>query len=184
MYSQVPVFADIGRPFWYPVTTQGQTGAIVISTANSTQSGTIELIPNHFFIFTAFRCWTNYDNFGMGVSTATVTTPITIRTFVPNCFNVMITQGGNAQFSQVPLSQSQICSSGYLAGKQLPIPSVYGPRETFRFDFADTTGLIRLDGSSNPIALEISMFMEGVIVHTKDWQKFLNLYPALKAAGF
>jgi hypothetical protein len=184
MFSQVPVFADIGRQFWFPVTTQGTTDKITISTAFSTNSGTVELMPNQFFVFTAFRCWTNYDNYGMAVSTATVATPVVLRAFEPNNFNVMITQGGNSQFSQLPLSQAQIASSGYLAGKQLPIPSVYGPRETFRFDFTDTTGLKRLDGSNNPIALEIQMFMEGLIVQTKDWPKFLNLFPALKAAGF
>jgi hypothetical protein len=185
MFQQTPVFSDIGKPFAFPVTTQGISNSIVMPSAYGSTFGSVELMPDQYFVFTAFRCFTNYDNWGGAFSTEVTTTPQGFRPFVPNNFTVQITQGSDSLFSQTPLSQAQICSSGYLAGKTLPIPSIYGPRETFRFEFTDLTGFSLLDADDEGIPLEIQMFMEGLIVPVKTgWPKFMNLFPALKAAGF
>ena len=63
------------------------------------------------------------------------------------------------------MTEEEIASSGYAAGKQLPIPVVYGPRFNFSFTFTDTTGLFLSTGDGATAApLEIDMFMEGYSV--------------------
>ncbi len=182
MFSQVPIFADVLRPFLFPVQTNGATASVTISTAFGTNYGSVAMMPNAYFILTNFRCQTNYDNFGGAFSTATVTTPIAVSpAFAPNNFTVDITRGQNSRFSSSPLTQAQICSSGTLAGKQFPIPTIYGPRENFSFTFTDTTGLILLNASSAAISLVISMWMEGYICPMDQFGKLLNYFPGLKA---
>lgn len=182
MFQQTPVFADVAKYFAFPVQTQSTSNVVRIATAFATNFGSIKLMPDQYFVFTGFRCFTNYDNFGGAFTTAGVATAVAISPpFVPNNFTVTITEGSDSLFSNNPLSQAMICSSGYLAGKQIPLPTIYGPRVTFRFEFTDTSGLLQLTTQDAAIPLDIQMWMEGINVAVDKWDLFLNLYPPLRA---
>lgn len=182
MFSQVPIFQDVARPFSYPVLKQGSLNTITITAAFGTNYGNVALMPDQYFMLTNWRCWTNYDAFSRGFSSAGVTTPQLLSSqFVPNNFTVQITRGQNSLYSNVPVTQGQICSSGYLAGKVMPIPTIYGPRENFTFTFTDTTGLTALNDSKAAITLSIQMFMEGYVIPIALFDKFLNYFPAMRS---
>lgn len=183
MNAQAPIFSDVARWFAYPVLTQGINGTVTIPTAGGTGYGYVTLRPDDFFVFTNFRASTNYDNFvsdGIYWHGGTPQAPATLLPFVPNNFLVELARGQNSTYSSDSMTQQEIASSGYTAGKQLPIPVVYGPRFNFAFTFTDTTGLFLSTGDgSTPLALQINMYMEGYTVPISKWAKFLNSFPAL-----
>ena len=146
--------------------------------------GYITLMPSNYFVLTNIRASTNYDNavsksqvFGITAGTAP---GAGVKPFVPNCFTVQIARGQNNTYSNQPITQAEIASSGYAAGKQLPLPVIYGPRFNFSLTFTDTTGLFLSTGDgATTLALSISFWFEGYTVPIAKWPRFLNYFPAL-----
>lgn len=179
MFQQTPIFSDVARWFAYPVAQTGTQQNVLISVANSTQFGYITLKPQNYFVATALRCTTNYDNAGPVVATAN-SNAILPRSFVPNCFTVSIERMNGNKYSNNPMTQAEICSSGYWAGRSaFPLPVAYGPRSNFQFTFTDTTGLFLLTATSagTAVPLRIKMFLEGYHVPIDKWSKFCNVFP-------
>lgn len=180
MFQQTPIFADVARYYAYPVVKNQQFNYIEIAAANGSDFGQVTLMPDNYFVLTAFRCFTNYDNCGgilMNDNEDIVGPVLVVPPFVPNNFTVQIARGQNNAYSNQPLTQAEICSSGYRAGKQLPIPVVYGPRFNFTFTFTDLTGLY-LESGETSLPLRIQMWMEGYSVPQINWGRFCNYFPA------
>jgi len=164
------------------VLTAGTNSVISIPQAGGTQNGYVTLMPLNYFVLTNFRASTNYDNAVTSAAFAKIggQASALIRPFIPNNFTVAITRGSSNQYSNDPMTQAEIASSGYEAGKQMALPVVYGPRMNFSFVFTDTTGLFLSTGDgTTPLALQIQMYMEGYVVPQTKWNMFLNYFPAL-----
>lgn len=184
MNQQLPIFSDVARWFSYPVLTQGANGTVKIPTAGGTGMGYVTLQPQSYFVFTNFRASTNYDNavFDADVFGGGAAAPAGLIPPFPNNFTVSIFRGQNNTYSNLPMTQAEIASSGYAAGKQLPIPVVYGPRFNFSFTFTDSTGLFLSTGDgATVLPLAIDMFMEGYSVPLTQWKKFLSYFPSFAA---
>lgn len=167
------------RPFSYSVKTQAQSATIPITAAFGTNFGYVTLIPENYFLLTSFRAYTNYDNFGGKYTTASSAAILVSPPFVPNNFTVQIARGQSNTYSNLELTQPELCSTGYQAGKQLPQPVVYGPRFNFAFTFNDLTGLVLNDAAAAAIPLRIQMQMVGYKIPIKNWDRFLNYFPYL-----
>jgi len=150
-----------------------------------TNQGYITLQPQHYFAFYAFGCWTNYDNAG-GVFATADSTPLLAMPTVPNNFLVSIQRGSQNNYSNLDLTQAEVCSSGLLSGKQNPYPVIYGPAITFTFKFTDLTGLYLVDGADAAIPLRIRFWMKGYAIpqgqNNDNWYRFLQYFPGLQAA--
>ncbi len=177
-FQQTPVFPDVCRYYSYPVQASGSLKYVLITAANGLGFGTINLKPQNYFVATALRCSTNYDNVG-GVFASASSDAILARSFVPNTFTVKIERGDSNNYSNQPMTQAEICSSGYRAGKCFPLPVAYAPRSNLQFTFTDLTGLYLLTATSQGAAvpLTIKMFLEGFHVPIECWKKFTNLFP-------
>lgn len=183
MFQQTPIFSDVARYFAYPVAQSGTVNSVSITVANSTQFGYITLKPQNYFIATALKCTTNYDNVGLVIATANSNAILPLA-FVPNNFTLKIERQDGNNYSNKPMSQAEICSSGYWAGKSaFPLPCAYGPRSNFTFTFVDTTGLFLLTATSGGTAvpLNIKMFLEGYHVPIDQWARFCNVFPEFAA---
>lgn len=182
-FAQVPIFSDVAFPFFYPVlTASSNTNSVTISTANGTNKGYITLIDDCYFAHMAWGVWTNYDNAGGLAETAAVTaTVLAGPPSTPNNFTVSIARGQNNTFSNTPLTQAELCSSGQFSGKQMPYPVIYGPATTFDFSFTDTTGLYLLTSGDVAIPLQIQLWMIGYKIPETTWDKFLEYFPGLGA---
>lgn len=179
--QQLPIFSDVADSYAYPVLTNGQQNYIEIATAGGTNVGYVTLANDNYFALVAFTCQTNYDNAG-GVFATTDSTPILAAppTF-PNAFSVSVQRQGSNIYQNTPLTQSELCSSGLLSGKQMPLPVIYSPTTTFDFNFTDLTGLFLIDGDDATIPLRIRLWMVGYSIRKDNWERFLNYYPGLAA---
>jgi hypothetical protein len=176
-FNQIPVFSDIARPFHH-VVKQPPNDFVQIATPNGNQQGSITLRPDAYFVAFALTCFTNYDNVSPVVATANSSAILPLPS-TPNNFTLKINRGTFNKFSNFPIPQAQIASSGSRAGKVFPLPVTYGPRTNFQFTFQDTTGLFLLSALSEGTAvpMKIQMFLHGVYVDIPDWPKFASLWP-------
>jgi hypothetical protein len=181
-FQQTPIFCDVCRPFAYAVKQTSNQNYIQISQAGGSVFGSITLMPQNYFVATALRCVTNYDDVAPVVATAD-SDAILPRSFTPDNFTLKISRGNSNNYSNFPIPQSMIGSSGYRAGKIFPLPQVYGPRTNFQFQFQDTTQLFLLDALSEgaAIPLRIDMFLEGYNVPFTQWTKFCRIFPSFAA---
>lgn len=184
--QQTPLFSDILRPFWYPVKQTAKQNYVQITAAGGSQLGSITFKPDSFFFAYAVTCYTNYDNVAPPIATAN-SNAILGRPDVPNNFTVQLQRGDNNNYSSLPMPQPHFASSGNLAGKDWPLPVVYGPRSNLQFTFQDTTGLFLLTATSGgtPVPLKIQMFFVGYHIPigpdgpNSPWSRFCRIYPNL-----
>lgn len=188
-FAQVPIPSDVADWFAYPALTSvnnQDTRTISITTAQGNAKAYITLQPEHYFMFCAWAAQTNYDNFG-GVSASAAATAVIGQPSVPNTFLVEIQRSSDNNYSNIQLTQSEVCSSGGLSGKQNPYPVIYGPSVTLSFNFTDLTGLQRLTEANAAVPLNIQFWMVGYsIPQTFDgvldsnFKRFLQYFPALE----
>lgn len=178
-FSQRPIFSDVADWFAYPALVAGNTKTITIATANGTAKAYITLQPEHYFMFCGFAAQTNYDNFGGVFRSANANATIG-QPSVPNAFTVEIQRASSNSYSNQQLTQSEVCSSGMLSGKQNPIPVIYGPAVTVNFKFSDLTGLLRLTQEDTAVSLTIQFWMIGYSIPVDEWGRFLRYFPALE----
>lgn len=185
-FGQCPIFSDVADWFAYPALTAGDSTSIPITTAAGTNKGYITFQPQHYFVHCAWGAVTNYDNTSPSIRTANVATTTLLRPPYPNNFTVEIQRGSSNNYSNLALTQAELCSSGGLSGKQMPFPVVYGPSVTVSYQFTDLTGLFLLDAASVTIPLNIQLWMIGYSVPQgpgdANWKRFLKYFPALDAA--
>lgn len=181
-FAQIPIFSDVADLYFYPVqTSSANTDAVTISTANGGATGYLTLLDDSYFAHFGWSVWTNYDNAGGVAETAAVTTAILAGPpSTPNNFTVQIGRAQNNAFSNLPLTQAELCSAGILSGKQMPMPVIYGPNTTFDFTFTDTTGLYLLTSGDVAIPLQIKLFMVGCRIPLTNFPRFLEYFPALR----
>ncbi len=177
IFQQTPAFFDVCKPSFYGVR-QPPNDFVQITVAGSSVSGSITFKPQCYFMATAATVFTNYDNVAPVVRTANSNAILGLPS-TPNNFTVKFDRGNNNKYSNLPMPQALICSTGYRAGKVFPYPVVYGPRTNILFDFQDTTGLFLLTATSGGTAvpLTIKMFLTGFDIPVSKWQKFVLLYP-------
>lgn len=176
-FQQCPIFSDVALPFAYVAKQDNDTPYVVIDEPGGTGSGTVTLKPGQFFVCTAVRVCTNYDNVALVTSTAE-SDAILCRPFTANNFTVQCERSNDLRYSNLPIPQAMIGSSGYRTGKMFPFPVVYGERANFIWNFQDLTNLFLLDEGDDPIPLKIELFMEGVGVPQKNWKRFLTCNPS------
>lgn len=179
--QQLPIFSDVADYYAYPVLTNGQQNYIQIGTAGGTAVGYTTLANDNYFVHMAYACQTNYDNAAGLFATTTSTVILAAPGNVPNAFSVSVQRQGSIIYQNTPLTQAELCSSGQLSGKQMPLPVIYSPTTTFDFNFTDLTGLFLVDGSAAPIPLRIRLWMVGYNIRKDNWERFLNYYPGLAA---
>lgn len=181
--AQIPIFADVADIYYQPVlTASNNTDAISIAAANGTANGYLTVVNQAYFALVGFGCWTNYDNAGGVVETVAVTAEVLAGPpFVPNNFTVKIAREQNNEFSNLPLTQAELCSAGAFSGKQLPYPVIYGPSTTFNFQFTDTTGLYLLTEANAAIPLQIKLWAIGYKIPISNWEKFQEYFPGFRA---
>lgn len=182
MFDQCPIFSEICEPFFYQAVTSGTSAAVTIPNANGTNKAYITLVNENYFAHTAWRAQSNYDNAGGVVDTESSSTAFTLP-FEPNNFDVLIEREQSNVLMSSQVSQAQIASSGYRGGKQMPIPVVYSPNQTFNFTFTDLTGFfLTLTNQSTAIALAIKFMAEGYHIRQEMWEEFLYFRPQLYQA--
>jgi len=176
-FQQAPLFPDVCRPFSYAVK-QTPLNYVQIDTAGSSEQGSVTLQSQCYFMCCALTVWTNYDNVGPVIATADSVAALSTP-FTPNNFTLKIQRDINNNYSNNPMPQAMIASSGYRAGKVFPIPVIYSPRSNLQFTFQDTTGLFLLDALSggDPVPLQIRMFMVGYNIPVSQWNKFASSFP-------
>ncbi len=190
-FAQVPVPSDVADWFAYPALTSASavadTKTIAIATAGGNAKGYITLQPEHYFLFTHFAAKTNYDNFGGVFKSANVAAAVIGSPSVPNTFLAEIQRGSSNNYTNLPLTQAEMCSGGSLSGKQNPYPVIYGPSVTISFNFTDLTGLLRLTQAGAVVPLNIQLSMCGYSipqsfdgVPDSNFRRFLEYFPSLK----
>lgn len=184
-FAQVPVFSDVMDKYDYPALTSGttQNKLIRISTANGGAKAYITFQPDHYFLFCAFACQTNYDSSG-GVFASANANGVISQPQTPNNFLVEIQRAASNNYGNVQLCQAEVCSSGQLAGKQNPYPVIYGPEQTVSFQFTDLTGLHLLTQADAAVPLDIQFWMIGYSiacgVNNSNFRRFLEYFPGLQ----
>src|SRR4051812_21404060 len=108
-FSQVPFFSDVADWFAYPCLSSTETTAISITAAAGSNKGYITLQPDHYFAHCGFTCVTNYDNAGGVFATVDSTAILALPPF-PNNFSVEIQRGSSNNYSNLALTQAEICS--------------------------------------------------------------------------
>lgn len=189
-YTQTPIFSDVADWFAYPalnasVGTRQQI--ISIAGAGGNAKAYITLQTDHYFLFTSFGAQTNYDNFGGVFKSANVAAAVIATPNAPNTFLANIKRGSQNSYSNIEVTQSEMCSSGSLSGKQNPYPPIYGPGVTISFIFTDLTGLPRLTQAGATVPLNIQLWMRGYAIPQSfdgqpdsNFRRFLEYFPALK----
>lgn len=144
----------------------------------------IKVLADSFFLLTAYRGSTNYDNFsgdlraviGAGPAAATRlgTPPV-----VPNNFEVFMRRGSD-NYSPIPIPQAVISSNGYRAGVQLPWPILYPPASQFYFDFYNVAPTLLNTSAAAAIDMVINFGLEGFNVPVEMLRSFLECFPELR----
>lgn len=188
-FGQCPIFSDVADWFAYPALTAvnaTDVNTITITAAGASNKGYITLQPQHYFAHCGWAAVTNYDNIAPSIRTTNVATTALLRPPYPNNFTVEIQRGSSNNYSNKPLTQAELCSSGNLSGKQMPFPVIYAPAVTLSFQFTDLTGLFLLDSDAVTIPLQIQLWMVGYSIpqgpDNENWLRFLHYFPALEAA--
>lgn len=182
-FSQTPIFSDVADWFAYPALNAANTTTVSIAQSGGSSKGYITLQPDHYFAHCAFACTTNYDNAGDVFATAS-SAAILSAPLYPNNFLVSIQRGSSNNYSNIELTQAELCSSGGLSGKQMPMPVIYGPAVTLTYTFTDLTQLFLLDSGAAKVPLQINLWMIGYTIergpNDENWKRFLEYFPALQ----
>lgn len=179
MTTVQPVSAPYAKPFTW------LSGATIASNVVGANVATdqIQVLPDSFFLLTAFLGETNYDNvtgemqiFGVDTDNPHIYGPPR----VPNNFEVFIRENSKDNLMGTPMPQACICSNGYLAGNQLPFPLLFKPMTQFDFEFYNVAPTLLLDSADPAVAkdLEITFGMQGYNVPAENLEAFLAAWPA------
>ncbi len=184
-FQQTPIFADVARWQRYAAKGSATQTYVSITVAGGNNTGTITLKPQVYFVCTAMTAWTNYDDVAPVAKTANSVATLG-KPFVPCNFTVEIKRESYNNYSNRPITQAEICSNGYRAGKVFPLPVVYSPRSNFQFKFQDLTGLFLLTATSEGTAVPMRIYLSlvGYDVPIDKWDKFCRIFPQFAAAGF
>ncbi len=190
-FSQTPIPCDVADWFATPCYTNDSASGgkdITIPQALGNAKGYITLPTQHYFAHCGYTAKTNYDNFGLVMGSAAVAAAVITRPTVPNTFELEMQRSADNNYSNVRLTQAEVCSSGSLSGKQNPIPTIYGPGITIGFTFYDLTGFLRLTQADAAVPLVIQLWMVGYLipesldgVPDSNFRRFLKYFPALEA---
>ena len=174
-----PVLSDIADLFTWKVT---KTIASNVVGANSA-TDQVKLLSNSFFCFVAWRGSTNYDSvtelravIGAGPAAATALYPAA----VPNNFEALVKRNNRFNMMDQPMPQAALCSTGYRAGQQVPLPIIYPPATTFNFTLFNTAEtLLTAADQATPIDLRIDFGLFGYNILAQNLGIFVNSWPAL-----
>lgn len=183
MSNYQPVLADVGDLYWWK--TRQTLTSITPGATGFKATDNIKTLADKYFVFVAWRGCSSYDGAVQmravvgapaGAAATAIFTPV-----VPNNFSVVVRRG-KIQMMDQPMQQAQICSTGYRAGQQVPIPIIYPPLTSFQYTiFATAPVLFTLvDGTTQKnIVVDFGMF--GYNVPSNKLSLFLNEWPALYA---
>lgn len=182
MTTYQPVLSDIADLFTWKTTQTLTTN--VVGTSGQFGTDQVKTLPNSYFVFCAFRGWTNYDGVvGMRAVIGAVAGAAATALYpanVPNNFEVMVKRNNRFAMMDQPMPQACIASTGYRAGQQVPYPVIYPPATTFNFTIYNTAPqlMVQADGST-AINLRVDFGMAGYNVLKENLPIFLGQWPAL-----
>lgn len=175
--QQTPIFSDVARFFAYPVK-QSPNNNVQINVAGGSAIGSVNFKQQFYFALFGIQVFTNYDNVGGPIVSTANSNAILPRCFAPNNFTVKLDRGNSNKYSNDPIPQAMLCSSGYFGGKVFPIPVVYGPRTNIQFTFQDLTNLyLQATVGGAAVTLTIQMFLCGYDIPITQWDKFCAIFP-------
>lgn len=174
-----PVISDVADLFWWKTTKTIASNAVGANTATDV----VKTLPNSFFVFCAWRGSTNYDAaqelralVGAGPAAATALYPAA----VPSNFKAKVKRNNRVDMMDEPMTQAQLCSSGYRAGQQVPIPVIYPALTQFNFTLYNTAEVLFTAADQRTvIPLRIDFGLFGYNVPVSQIDVFLNEWPAL-----
>jgi hypothetical protein len=149
-----------------------------------------QILPDNYFALFAIVASTNYDSFAGEWKAANVNGGAALMygpPRVPNNFSVQILQDNEKRFGGAVggagIPQAVIASSGYMAGHQLPFPSIYAPLTTFQFQFTNTAPVLLNDNAGSPAAidLQIRLGFYGYNIPNEFLETFCGSWPAYQA---
>lgn len=180
-----PVVSDVADLYFWK-SAQEIASNSPVNGANQ-RSAQIKLLPNACFVFVAWRGNTNYDagvelraEVGAGPAAASAIYPAV----VPNNFKAFVKRNNRFNMMDKPCPQGVLCSTGYRAGQQVPIPIVYPPATTFNITLYNTAPTIfTLADQTTPIPLKIQFGLFGYNVPLEKLNVFLKSWPEYYAAA-
>lgn len=175
-----PVLSDVADLFTWKTT---KTIASNVATANANVAyDQVKTLPNAFFCFVAWRGSTNYDaitqlraSVGAGPAAATGLYPAA----VPNNFEALVKRNNRFNMMDQAMPQAALCSTGYRAGNQVPIPVLYPPATMFNFTLFNIAETLFLTAAGVAIDLRIDFGLFGYNVPVANDEIFLNSWPEL-----
>ncbi len=174
-----PVLSDVADLYWWK-TTQNLT-SITLGAVGNYGTDQVKIKPDAFFVHCAWRGATNYDGavqlravIGAGPAAATALyTPN-----VPNNFEVMVKRNNRFQMMDQPMPQAAICSTGYRAGQQVPIPIIYPPLTMFNFELWNVAPVqFTLANQSTALNLRVDFGLFGYNVPKDNLGIFIGAWP-------
>lgn len=175
-----PVLSDIADLYWWKTTNTLTTN--VVGTAGQFATNQVKTKPDSVFCFVAWRGVTNYDavtqlraSIGAGPAAATGLYPA----IVPNNFEVMVRRNNRFAMMDQPMPQAAICSNGYRAGQQVPVPIVYPPSTMFNFEVYHTAEVLFLTAAGVAKDLRVDFGLFGYNVPCNKLDTFLGSWPEL-----
>lgn len=173
-----PVVSDVADLFTWKATAQIASNNPV-GGANKASSQ-VQILGNSFFCFMAFRGATNYDAVAGEFITDDITVALYSPALVPNHFEVMVKRANRFPLFDHPCPQGVLCSTGYRAGNEIPLPILYPPLTTFNIDLYNITPVVLREGDQTtvkPLRIDFGLF--GYNVPVENLQLFLDCWPAL-----
>jgi hypothetical protein len=176
-----PVVSDIADIFTWK-TTKSIASNSTTNNANHA-SDQVKVLGNAFFCFVAWRGSTNYDSIA-GQFKATGINSGNYRLYspaiVPNNFTALVKRNNRFSMMDQAMPQGALCSSGYLAGNQVPWPVLYPPNTVFNIDLYNTAPVVlTATNQSTVIPLRIDFGLFGYNVPLANLRIFLDSWPEL-----
>ncbi len=175
-----PVVSDVADLYWWKTTNTLTTN--VVGTAGQFATNQVKTKPDSVFCFVAWRGASNYDSIvqlrasiGAGPAAATGL----YACLVPNNFEVEVKRNNRFDMMDQPMPQAAICSNGYRAGQQVPIPIIYPPSTMFNFTVFNTAEKLFLDAAGVAINLRVDFGLFGYNIQVSKLPTFLGAWPEL-----
>lgn len=144
----------------------------------------LQILGDSFFCLMAFVGSTNYDPIAGEYAVDDIdsgASHLYAPPRIPNNFAVFIKQDGQINLMSAKVPQACICSSGYLAGRQMPFPLLFKPSTTFNFDFFNIAPtLLQQSMAGAAIDLEINFGLYGYNVPAENLEQFCASFPAMQ----
>lgn len=174
-----PALSDIADLFTWKTTQTLTTN--VVGTAGQFATDNVKTLNNAFFCFVAWRGSTNYDpvqQFRAALTSGNATALYPAA--VPNNFEAFVRRNNRYNMMDQAMPQAALCSTGYRAGQQVPVPILYPPLTTFNFTIYHTAEVLLTEANQSTAKnLRVDFGLFGYNVPAANLGIFMNSWPEL-----